>query len=344
MAKAAIVGVAGLTLEAAERQLFSENGPLGFILFARNCDHPDQVRALVDSLRALIDDSDCPILIDQEGGRVTRLKPPAWPAMPALRPIGRLGKVDLETAKQAAWLHARLIASDLEPLGITVNCAPVLDLGLSGQTEAIGNRAISDDPSVVAVLGEAMIQGYLDGGILPVIKHLPGHGRARIDSHLDLPKVEASRGLLKEQDWRPFCACATAPFGMTAHILFQALDGAAPATQSRTIIDEVIRGEIGFDGVLLSDDLSMEALGGSLHDRAAAAIAAGCDVALHCNGDLEEMSQVLAAAGELAGEAQLRVERARERRSAPLAFDREAGRQRLDELLAPFLNADMRVA
>lgn len=331
---AAIVGVAGLQLSDGERQLFCETKPLGFILFARNCDSPDQIRLLIQSLRETVDDGNAPVLIDQEGGRVTRLKPPTWPSICAARPIGELARIDLEKGQEAAWLQARLIAADLSSLGITVNCAPVLDLRFPGQTEAIGDRAFSGDPSLVSVLGRAAIEGYLAGGILPVIKHMPGHGRAMVDSHLSLPRVEADLCVLREEDWQPFKACVDhAPFGMTAHILFQALDGDRPATQSKRIINEIIRGEIGFKGALFTDDLSMEALGGSLDRRAAEAIEAGCDLAVHCNGDFEEMSQVLAVSGTLQGEAQARVNQALDCRSAPLPFDAGDGRARLDRLL-----------
>jgi len=265
---------------------------------------------------------------------VARLKPPHWPALPALRRIGEFAERDPDSAKEAAWLHARLIAADLEPLGITVNCSPVLDLGLAGQTEAIGDRAFSDDPEIVAALGHATIEGYLAGGVLPVIKHLPGHGRASADSHLSLPCVEAERPALAEADWLPFRANAEAPLGMTAHILFPELDPSACATQSAAVIQDVIRGEIGFDGALLSDDLSMEALGGSLGERAAIARRAGCDLALHCNGVFDEMTAVLDAAGPLDGEALIRVERALARRRAPEPFDVALGRRRLLDLLA----------
>lgn len=334
-ATAAIVGVAGAVVSAAECELFRRQHPLGFILFARNCENPNQVRALVSALRSSVEDPAAPVLIDQEGGRVARLKPPHWQALPPLRRIGELALLDLDAAKDAAWLHARLIAADLEPLGITVNCSPVLDLGLSGQTEAIGDRTFSDDPETVAALGRSMIEGYLTGGILPVIKHLPGHGRAMVDSHKDLPCVEAERDLLAKADWLPFKANADAPLGMTAHILFPKLDRSACATQSKAIIDEIIRGEIGFKGALLSDDLSMQALGGSLGERAALAIKAGCDLALHCNGDFDEMSAVLEAAGPLQGDALSRVERALAERSTSLAFDPAAGRERLLRRLDP---------
>ncbi len=332
---AAIVGVAGLSLSEEERRLFEEMRPLGFILFARNCEQPDQIRRLIADLQASVNDQKAPVLIDQEGGRVARLKPPAWLPITAVRPIGDLASLDLERGREAAWLQARLIAADLHPLGITVNCAPVLDLGLDGQTEAIGDRAFSCDPSLVATLGQAAIEGYLEGGILPVIKHMPGHGRALVDSHLDLPRVDACLDDLRHADWQPFRACAEAPLGMTAHILFDAIDTDNPATQSRKIITNVIRGEIGFEGALLSDDLSMEALGGSLGERAAAAIEAGCDLAVHCNGNIAEMRQVLEAAGTLRGEALTRVSQALDSRPKPSLFDTHLGRKRLDELLDP---------
>jgi len=330
---AAIVGIAGTTLNAEERRLFREKQPTGFILFARNCRDPDQVRDLVQALKASVNHDDAPVLIDQEGGRVTRLKSPQWTPKPALRRLGDLARRDLEAAREAAWLHARLIAADLAPLGITVNCSPVLDLGFEGQTEAIGDRAFSDDPEIIAILGRSTIDGYLAGGILPVIKHLPGHGRATVDSHADLPCVRAERRELAIVDWLPFKATADAPFGMTAHILFTDLDPAACATQSKGIIHDIIRQEIGFKGALFSDDLSMEALGGTLGERALAARQAGCDLALHCNGDLTEMTSVLNAAGVLEGEALARVEDSLARRGSPEPFDMLAGEERLHQLL-----------
>jgi beta-N-acetylhexosaminidase len=330
---AAIVGVAGTALLESERALFASRRPFGFILFARNCERPDQVRELTSALRASVGDETAAVLIDQEGGRVARLKPPYWPALCALRRIGDCAAIDPEAGREAAWLHARLIAADLLSLGVTVNCAPVLDLGLAGQTEAIGDRAFSDDPATVAALGRAMIEGYMAGGVLPVIKHMPGHGRALVDSHERLPRVKARRDELAACDFAPFRACADAPLGMTAHILFETLDADAPATQSARIIAEVIRGEIGFEGALLSDDLSMRALGGSLFERAARAIQAGCDLALHCNGDFDEMVQVLDGAGPLEGEALARVLRAFETRRPPEPFDAAQGRARLDQLI-----------
>jgi beta-N-acetylhexosaminidase len=334
LASAAVVGVAGTELTPEENDLFAWKRPAGFILFARNCKSPDQVARLVRDLRGCVDDPGVPILIDQEGGRVARLKPPHWQALPPLRRIGELAIRDMSLAIEAAWLHARLIAADLEPLGITINCSPVLDLGVRGQTEAIGDRTFSDDPGVVAELGRATIAGYLDGSVLPVIKHLPGHGRATVDSHADLPHVEADQKTLALADWLPFRLNADAPLGMTAHILFSALDKSCCATQSTVIIDEVIRGEIGFNGALFSDDLSMEALGGSLGERAGRAIEAGCDLALHCNGVMAEMTDVLQAAGPLQGASLARFEHALSARRPPQPFDVEAGRQKLDSLLA----------
>lgn len=339
---AAVVGLEGAVVSERERGLFAETRPAGFILFARNCIDPHQVTALIRACREAVEDPAAPVLIDQEGGRVARLKSPHWQALPPLRSIGKLAESDPEAGKEAAWLHARLIAADLEPLGITINCSPVLDLGLEGQTSAIGDRAFSSDPAIVAALGRATIEGYLAGGILPVIKHLPGHGRAKVDSHADLPLVDCAADELAAADWRPFEANADAPLGMTAHILFSQVDATACGTQSSTIIQEIIRDKIGFEGALFSDDLSMQALGGSLGERAGLARRAGCDLALHCNGDFAEMSAVLEAAGPLEGDSLLRVEQALARRKAPEPFDSDAGRRRLDGLLGgaePFSQA-----
>ena len=330
---AAIVGIAGLALGDDERSLFRERNPWGFILFARNCADPDQVRSLVGELRATVGRADAPVLIDQEGGRVARLCPPHWPARPPARRLGAIAERDLQAGMDAAWLQARLIAADLIPLGISVVCAPVLDLALPGQTRAIGDRALAADPGLVALLGQAMIDGFLAGGVLPVIKHLPGHGRARRDSHVGLPIVGAAAEEMAGADWIPFRACRAAPFAMTAHVLYPALDAARPATLSPTIIEGVIRSEIGFAGALLSDDLSMGALSGSLGERTAAARAAGCDIALHCNGDFAEMVEVLDAAGVLEGAAAARARAALACAHAPQAFDAGAGEARIAHLL-----------
>jgi beta-N-acetylhexosaminidase len=331
---AAIVGVAGCALGEDERRLIQGANPWGFILFARNCATPAQVRSLADDLRAAVGRPDAPLLIDQEGGRVARLCPPHWPARPPARRLGLLAEREREAGLEAAWLHARLIAADLAPLGINVVCAPVLDLALPGRTRAIGDRALAADPQLVALLGQALIEGFLEGGVLPVIKHLPGHGRARRDSHLGLPTVTAGVERMARADWIPFRACRAAPFAMTAHVLYPALDPACPATMSPGIIETVIRGAIGFAGALFSDDLSMGALSGSLGERTAAARAAGCDLALHCNGDFAEMTEVLDAAGPLGGASGRRARDALARQRIPAAFDPEAGAARLAGLLA----------
>jgi beta-N-acetylhexosaminidase len=331
---AAIVGIAACGLGDDERRLIQEANPWGFILFARNCATPAQVRSLVDDLRAAVGRADAPVLIDQEGGRVARLCPPHWPARPPARRLGRLAERDRQAGIEAAWWHARLIAADLAPLGITVVCAPVLDLALPGRTRAIGDRALAADPQLVALLGRAMIDGFLEGGVLPVIKHLPGHGRAHRDSHLCLPTVTAAAEKMARADWIPFRACRAAPLAMTAHVLYPGLDAACPATMSPSVIETVIRGAIGFAGALISDDLSMGALSGSLGARSAAARAAGCDLALHCNGDLAEMTEVLDAAGPLEGASARRAQDALARRNVPTAFDAAAGDARLAALLA----------
>lgn len=335
-----MVGVAGLRLDDDERRLLSECPPWGFILFKRNCGGPDQVRALVAELRDAAERPDAPVLIDQEGGRVQRLQPPHWPARPPARRIGALA--DLAAGREAGFLQARLIAHDLYALGITINCAPVLDLALPQQTHAIGDRAFSPDPEIVAALGQSTIEGYLAGGVLPVIKHLPGHGRAQVDSHEALPVVEDARATLAATDWAPFRACADAPLAISAHVLYTALDRDHPATLSPGIIEEVIRGAIGFAGPLLTDDLSMGALGGSLGERVAAARAAGCDIAVHCNGDRNEMIEVLDAAGPLEGNAATRVAHAMARLAPPQAFDPPAALARLADLLGA--EPDQRIA
>lgn len=316
--KAAIFGCAGPALTAQERAFFAANNPLGFILFARNVATPDQVRLLVKSFRDAVGRPDAPVLIDQEGGRVARLKPPHWRAAPAAARIAALADGDADAACEAAWLNARLIGAELRALGIDVDCAPVADVPVAGSHNVIGDRAYGTDPGRVATIARAAALGFIDAGVLPVIKHIPGHGRARADSHLELPVVDTPREVLETTDFVPFRALADMPWAMTAHVLYTALDRERPATTSPTIIREIIRGRIGFQGVLVSDDLSMKALGGTFGDRARAALAAGCDVALHCNGDMTEMQEIAAAAPALTAEAQARLERADKRRSSSL--------------------------
>jgi len=316
VARAAILGCAGPVLETDEAAFFREADPLGFILFARNCQTPDQVRALVAALRESVGRADAPVLIDQEGGRVARLRPPHWRAAPAPARFGALAVRDPEGAARAAWINARLMAAEMAALGITVDCTPLLDLGRPETHAVIGDRAFADDPATVAELGRAVCGGLLAGGVLPVVKHLPGHGRAREDSHEALPVVAADAATLAGSDFAPFAALAEAPWGMTAHVVYRVLDPARPATVSPEVIAGAIRGQIGFAGVLVSDDLSMKALSGDLATRAAEALAAGCDLVLHCNGDRAEMAAVLTGCAELAPAARKRLARAEATRHA----------------------------
>jgi beta-N-acetylhexosaminidase len=306
-----IFGLAGLSVSDEERRFFAGADPFGFILFARNCDTPDQIRALVADLRGIIGRPDAPVLIDQEGGRVARLRPPHWREAPPAAVFGALAARNDEAAVEATRLNARLIGAELAALGIDVDCAPVLDIPAPGSHEIVGDRAFGDAPALVARLGRAAIEGFLSAGVIPVIKHIPGHGRAKVDSHHDLPVVEAGLDQLQEIDFAPFAALADAPWAMTAHVVYEAIDADNPATTSKTAIADIIRGEIGFDGVLVSDDLSMKALSGSLGERAAAALEAGCDVALHCNGEMDEMRAVAEAVSPLRADAVTRIARAR---------------------------------
>ncbi|MBP5855740.1 beta-N-acetylhexosaminidase [Marivibrio halodurans] len=332
---AAILGCAGPVLSGGERDFFARHRPLGFILFARNIETPDQVRALVADLRACVDDPAAPVLIDQEGGRVQRLRPPVWRAAPPMAPFGLLHGRDPIAAVEALRLDIALIASELTALGIDVDCAPVLDVPAPDGHEIIGDRAFAEDPSVVGVLGRVAMEAFLTHGVLPVAKHIPGHGRAVADSHLELPRVTASLAALEERDFPPFAALGDCPLGMTAHIVYDAIDPARPATSSAAVIGGVVRGQIGFDGVLMTDDLSMKALSGSFETRAVQAREAGCDVILHCNGDRSEMAAALDGAGMMDGEGARRWCAALARRDDPPAgFDARAAAARLDALLA----------
>ena len=324
----------------AERRFFSVRRPLGFILFARNCENPEQTRALVADLRGAVGRADAPVLIDQEGGRVARLGPPHWRKAPAAARFGKLYLADAEVAVEMARRNARLIAAELIDLGIDVDCTPVLDLAVAGADRVIGDRAFGGDPQMVASLGRAVCEGLLAGGVMPVVKHVPGHGRATADSHKALPEVDANLEVLRATDFAPFAALADAPWAMTAHLRYLALDAESAATLSATVIGETIRGEIGFDGVLISDDLSMAALSGSLAFRASAALAAGCDLVLHCNGEMAEMVEIADAIGAVAPSAARRLARADERRAEAVAsagicaFDAAAARAELDSVLA----------
>ena len=301
--KAFIAGCSGQSLTETERAFFAAERPWGFIVFARNIDNPDQVTRLSAQLRESVDNEHAPILIDQEGGRVQRLRPPHWTDYPAAAQLGAIFNNSPDTAMRAIWLMSRLHAFDLLPLGINVDCLPVLDVPSPGMHDVIGNRAYGPTPHHVATMGQAACDGLKAGGVLPVIKHIPGHGRATADSHLDLPQVDASLQELEAVDFPPFAALASEPMAMTAHIVYSALDPVAPATTSKVVIDEIIRGKLGFDGLLMSDDVSMKALAGSFADRTAQIFDAGCDVVLHCNGDMDEMQAVASKTPELAGKA-----------------------------------------
>lgn len=331
--RAVVLGLAGPALTAEERGFFAESDPLGFILFARNCIDPDQIKALCRDLRDAVGRPGAPILIDQEGGRVARLTPPHWRQAPPAARFGALYADDRQRGIEAARLNASLIAAELHALGIDVDCAPVLDVPVPGSHEIVGDRAFSDDPDVVAALGRAALDGFLDLGVMPVVKHIPGHGRATADSHESLPRVDASLDDLRANDFKPFAALSDAPWAMTAHVVYDAIDPANPATTSSTAIADVIRGEIGFDGVLISDDLSMKAMTGGFDERAASALEAGCDLVLHCNGDMAEMIPVVKGTAPLAASAQHRLERANERRKAVDRVDEIEMLAQLDALM-----------
>ncbi len=322
MTSSAIYGCLGLSLTEAEKRFFRESDPWGFIIFARNIDNPDQVRALAGDLRAAVG-RNAPILIDQEGGRVARLRPPHWRSYPPGRKYGEVYATSPSDGLTAARIGAQLIALELRDVGVDVDCLPVLDVPVAGAHDVIGDRAYGETPEIVSALGKAAMEGALVGGVLPIIKHIPGHGRAGVDSHEKLPVVDTNRVTLSATDFAPFAAMADAPLAMTAHVIYSAIDDANPATTSPTVISEIIRDEIGFSGALMSDDLSMKALGGSFEDRTKASLDAGCDLVLHCNGDMNEMEAVAKEARALAGTSQARADRALAMRTDPERVDLE---------------------
>jgi beta-N-acetylhexosaminidase len=305
----AILGLSGLVLTDADRGFFRAADPAGFVLFGRNVAGRAQLRALTDSLRDLSGRADLPILIDQEGGRVARLKPPEWPSFPAARRFAGLYEVAPISAIEAARANGEALAVTLAAVGINVDCLPVLDVAQPGAHEVIGDRALGEEPMRVAALGRALLDGLAAGGVCGVVKHIPGHGRARADSHKELPVVAASEEELAT-DLAPFRALRDAAMAMTAHVLYPAWDKARPATVSPTIIAAVIRGQVGFDGLLMSDDLAMDALSGTLAERARAALGAGCDVVLHCSGLIGDNEAIAGASGEMSGVASARLARA----------------------------------
>jgi beta-N-acetylhexosaminidase len=331
--RAFITGVSGPELTTEEREFIRSKRPWGFILFKRNIETKAQVILLVRELRDSLGQPGAPVLIDQEGGRVQRFAPPHWPAYPAGAVFGALYDIDPKLGLTAARLSARLIAADLSETGVTVDCLPLADVPVAGADVVIGNRAYGTDPAKVAAIARAVTEGLEQGGILPVLKHIPGHGRATADTHFRLPVVHTPRVELERTDFTAFQPLADLPMAMTAHVVFSALDPAHPATTSATIIEQVIRGVIGFQGLLMSDDVSMNALAGSIAERTRAIFAAGCDMVLHCNGKLDEMREVAAETPELSGQALQRASRALASRRAPQAFDRLAARAELDGLI-----------
>src|ERR1700736_3911299 len=331
--RAFITGVSGPELTAAEREFIASERPWGFILFKRNIETPAQVILLISELRKELGEPDAPVLIDQEGGRVQRFGPPHWPVYPPGAVFGALYDLDPALGLSAARLSARLIAADLIETGVTVDCLPLADVPVAGADAVIGNRAYGTEPAKVAAIARAVTEGLEQGGILPVLKHIPGHGRATADTHFGLPEVDTSKAELERTDFAAFQPLAALPMAMTAHVVFSALDPAQPATTSATIIRQVIRGVIGFQGLLMSDDVSMNALAGSIAERTRAIIAAGCDMVLHCNGKLDEMREVARETPELSGKALQRAKQALASRNAPQAFDRLAARAELDALM-----------
>lgn len=294
---AVIFGCAGKSLSKEEKKFFTTVNPVGFILFARNIETPDQVKALIADLRACTDRPDAPVLVDQEGGRVARLKPPYWSVFPAQKAFGDWDGLDKDVARELCRKNFSAIGRELAESGFNVDCSPVLDVPVDGANpQVVGDRPFSFDPDVVAELGAVACESLMQEGVLPVIKHIPGHGRAKTDSHFDLPVVDTDFETLKETDFKPFKALAKlSPWAMTAHLLYTAIDAKKPASLSEKVIETVIRGEIGFDGFLICDDLSMKALSGGFVDLTKQAIAAGCDAVLHCNGDMKEMKKIASA-------------------------------------------------
>ena len=332
-ARAFITGLSGLELTANERAFVREAQPWGLIIFKRNISTPEQASELINSFRDAVG-SEAPVLVDQEGGRVQRLGPPQWPVYPPGAHYGALYDREPALGLAAARLAGHLIASDLRPLGIDVDCLPIADVPVVGGDPVIGDRAYGTEPGKVAAIAGAIAEGLQAGGVLPVLKHLPGHGRATADSHHKLPVVDTDRATLERTDFAAFRPLAGLPLGMTAHVVFSAIDPVAPATTSVTMVQQVIRGFIGFQGLLMSDDVSMNALSGSIVERSRAALSAGCDVVLHCNGNLAEMAAVAGVTPILGGDAERRADAALAARSAPEDFDVDAARKIFTQMIA----------
>lgn len=331
-ARAFITGLSGFIISANERAFLREAQPWGLIVFKRNISSPEQLADLTKSFRDVLG-REAPILVDQEGGRVQRLGRPHWPDYPPGARYGELYDRAPASGLAAARLAGHLIAADLRAVGIDVDCLPIADVPVPGGDPVIGDRAYGTEPGKVAAIAGAIAQGLQAGGVLPVLKHLPGHGRATADSHHKLPVVDTDRGTLEVTDFAAFRPLADLPLGMTAHVVFSAIDPIAPATTSVTMVQQVIRGFIGFRGLLMSDDVSMNALSGSLAERSRAALSAGCDVVLHCNGNLQEMTEVAGEAPLLSGEAARRADAVLAARKAPEEFDVAAARKIFNDMV-----------
>ena len=340
-ARAFITGLAGLSITANERSFLRDAQPWGLIIFKRNVSAPDQVSELTNSFRDYVG-RPAPVFVDQEGGRVQRLGPPHWPVYPPGSRYGEIYDRDPASGIAAARLAGHLIAADLRLVGIDADCLPLGDVPLASSDPVIGDRAYGSESGKVAAIAKAIAEGLQAGGVLPVLKHLPGHGRATADSHHRLPVVDTDRKTLEETDFAAFRPLASLPIGMTAHVVFSAFDPVAPATTSVTIVRQVIRGFIGYRGLLMSDDISMNALSGTIAERSRAALAAGCDVVLHCNGDMSEMEAVAAEAPKLAGEAAARADAALAARSAPEEFDSQVARNIFAQMVSDDRNAPQR--
>ncbi|WP_370335273.1 beta-N-acetylhexosaminidase [Parvularcula marina] len=335
MVRNVIFGCEGHSLTADEKAFFSDTNPWGFILFRRNCETAEQTRILCTELRTLLG-RNVPILIDHEGGRVSRLSPHIVPKRVAMGEIGALvEKAGLDKAEEAARTAGEILGRDSRLVGCNVNCAPMIDVRQPGAHDIVGDRAFSEDPEIVAKLGRALADGLIAGGCLPIAKHIPGHGRAMCDSHLDLPRVCEAEEVLDNTDFAPFRALNDIPLGMTAHIVYEAVDADQPATLSSKVIDDIIRGQIGFDGLLMTDDLSMKALTGSFTERAEGSLKAGCDLVLHCNGDMAEMVAVAIGCGPLSAEAERRSEKALSQLREPSAIEMAKLEERFASLMEP---------
>ena len=333
MTSAVIFGCRGPELTQWERRFFADAAPWGLILFRRNCQTPDQIRRLTETFREIVGREDAPVLIDQEGGRVRRLGPPIWHPAPSAKTLGDLWRRAPESGKEALRLNYQIIASELTELGITVNCAPVMDVPVPGSHSVVGDRAFSDSADETAQLGRIVCEAHLVQGVLPILKHMPGHGRATADSHRSLPIVEATRHQLENTDFKPFKDLNDMPAAITAHIVYPAWDDQAPTTTSNVMIKDVIRESIGFDGLLLTDDISMRALKGALRERVENSLAAGCDLVLHCNGKRQEMKKVAEGARKLNAESLKRARLALARPAARGDFDRMSAKRRLAHLM-----------